>query len=607
MCDVLLVLRNLLSVGAHWIAAVAVLLGAGRIVLVRACRPSVNEAPVALTLWVGLAVVLAASYVLHLFVPLHSTIVAVLLLAALGSGVWHVARSEWSQRTPLRSVIRRRLVLIVPLVVAGSLLFIATARGVVADVANYDSYLYHLQIIEYLSSERVVVGLANLHTRLGFHSSIFNVASLFENGTWGGNGFRFANGFIVVLAVIEWGSRARRLAKGLLPVGSIPVLLGVPPLIAIGLSDPQSWIAPPGPDLCAALVAIVALGYLIDLLFDPTVIHMLGALVLCGLSATFRLVNVVLFVVAIIVAIAVLRGGDLGLAKRASLRLASPALFLLFAFCVHSTVVTGYPIFPTPVQVSPFHWAVPPALIKNDLRWIESWAKKPGVTPDEVLGSWSWVGEWWTRTSGEYTVFIVILAMSCAVLLVGARMGWARYTNRALCACAIAVLPVAVWFVQAPAPRFGLGQLAGAAVSPLFFLRLDTTAGGVAADRNVKRLVGAAALLSAALLVGDTLGSARFFGRLDAAPRPLVTFPLTEVEVVDGTTILTPEVGDQCGRVKWCTPYPTDELQGGRWLGWLVISRADPSDSAGSLLRSGPSVSPTDGALLALLPRRGPR
>ncbi|MBI4882730.1 MAG: hypothetical protein HY826_01595, partial [Actinobacteria bacterium] len=411
-----------------------------------------------------------------------------------------------------------------------------------------------------------------------WHSSIFNVASLFENGTWQSDGFRLANGFIMTLAIIEWTRRLRRLTTVPLAPGSIPILMGVPVLIAIGLANPSYFVSSPSPDLCAALVAVVAFGYLIDFLFEPTKVHAVGALVLCGLAMTFRPINAVMLAAAVVLVVVLRRRGVLSVGAKAVFRFASPALLLIVAFWTHSTIVSGYPILPTPVQVSPFHWAVPPALIKNDLRWIESSAKKPGLSPDEVLGDWSWFPEWWSRTSGSYSVFFAVLTLSFVVLGVASRMDRVSVTRRSGIAVVIALLPIAVWFTAAPEPRFGFGQFAAASISPLFFLRLGADADASASEPVVRWLIGGAALLAASLTMGATFSQASVFGPLDSAKVPIVIMPLSELKDVNGTTILTPSpTGDQCGRVKWCTPYLIPGLRIDHRLGWIVVDRTDPS------------------------------
>ena len=565
-----MIVRNLLSLAANWIVGLAVLSVVGRVVSLRVLR--LETLGRSSTLWIGLSVVLGMSYVLHLFVRLQSHFIQALLLLTFACAVGSCARAAWRKRARF-SFDARRITRAAPLFLAAFIVFLVVARGVFAEVSNFDSYLYHLQVIEYLSTERVVVGLANLHTRLGFESSIYNVASLFENGTWSSDGFRLANGFIMGLAALEWTSRSRTLARGSLTPGSVPVLLGVPVLFAWGLGIPSFFVASPGPDLCAALVAVVALGYLLDLLFEPTNAHAVGALVLCGLAMTFRPINAVLLAFATGLIVVLRRRGELQVGVKRMLSLASPAVLPVLAFWTHSTLVSGYPLYPSPIQHSPFRWAVPDALIKADLRAIESWAKKPGASADEVLGNWSWLPGWWARTGSQHTVVFALLAFSFALLLLGSRQGWVQFTRRRAIAVGFAVVPFAVWFMKAPDPRFGMGQIVGLAISPMFFLRLDGKSAGGAAEPALKWLIGGASLLAVLLPIGITVRQESFLGTMNRSLAPIIDFPLVESEEVDGITIRTPAEGDQCGRVKWCAPGPPGDLRIEQGSAWIVVSR----------------------------------
>jgi hypothetical protein len=174
-------------------------------------------------------------------------------------------------------------------------------------------------------------------------------------------------------------------------------------------------------------------------------------------------------------------------------------------------------------------------------------------------------------------VFLALLSFSLAFVILGWRRGWVQFTRRGAIAFAMAVIPFAVWFMSAPDPRFGMGQLAGMSISPLFFMRLDARARGETAGALIKWFMGVGALIVVSLAIVVGFRHADVLGGLDEELAPTPTFPLVELNDVDGVTILTPTDGYQCGRVKWCTPASVDDLRIDDSSGWMVLSRSGPS------------------------------
>jgi hypothetical protein len=135
----------------------------------------------------------------------------------------------------------------------------------------------------------------------------------------------------------------------------------------------------------------------------------------------------------------------------------------------------------------------------------------------------------------------------------------------------VAVVPALVWFFEAPEPRFGFGELSAAAVSPLFFLVLDRGPTRAKGAVKMKWLIAGASMVGMGLVLVVSLAGPQHLGGLGGRLPPIEVFPLKEFGEVDRQEIVTPQTGDQCGRVRWCTPQPNRGIAVRRGLGWIVI------------------------------------
>ena len=156
----------MIALFAALIVLVVALLGWGGVAVERALGerpPADDEARLALEGFSGVFVLSVAGTVLHVLSPLGPGWATA--FAAAGIALF-VARR-------LAGVSGRD-------VLAGGVLLAALAALSAAPVRLYDTGLYHLPAVRWLSEYPVVFGLANLHQRLGTNSSLFPAAALLE-------------------------------------------------------------------------------------------------------------------------------------------------------------------------------------------------------------------------------------------------------------------------------------------------------------------------------------------------------------------------------------------------------------------------------------------
>lgn len=127
--------------------------------------PATGEADFAVKGMLGLMTTGAAGTLLHFFLPLNTTVSLVFLGGGLLSAVYH-RRQAGIKLTPILPVW------------LSSLLFSGLAIFMFCEIHLYDTGLYHLQAVRWISESPVIPGLANLHSRLGFNSSWFIINAL---------------------------------------------------------------------------------------------------------------------------------------------------------------------------------------------------------------------------------------------------------------------------------------------------------------------------------------------------------------------------------------------------------------------------------------------
>ncbi|MBI1353531.1 MAG: hypothetical protein GC160_04235 [Acidobacteria bacterium] len=424
------------------------------------------------------------------------------------------------------------------------LYFLAAAAFLVhcaaaAPRASYDTGLYHMQAVRWIQEAATTPGLANIHGRLAFNSLYYKLAALFYIPALG---WKSAFSMTPVLAaaglagLYAWIARASEAEDGRLSppavlavlatltlgtVGSLLCLdlsaLANDPLVAIVilLLTVQAWAALRNPGSEAAPQMMVATATFA---------------VLVKLSAVFVAAPMVL-------ATAWRIPGSVWRSRAA----VGMGLLAGGLACLNAAVLSGclaYPVGATCLTELP--WAVTDATAAKEARMIEWWAKWGPA--DHAPQDWSWISPWWGNHRQDALVDV------CGWLLIGAAVvaGLGLLTGRRLRAGAAWLLGGALafgsaaWFVTAPDPRFGVGNVLGLCL----FLAAVAVAPWLSgwSPKSLQFLL--------------PLG---FLAALPFVPEPRLedwgTPPMVELEPIGHSelgTIHRPVGGDQC----WAAPIP---------------------------------------------------
>lgn len=534
---------------AMWSAAFA---GIGLLVLrvLRGSSAPFTGASLRSAMWVGLFIVLLVVLVLHFFVPLGGAVglglvsgiwlvglAGVVAFAALHSQRW--ARGRWGRAGGLLAV-----VLTAMLVLAA---FLATG-----EPTNYDTGLYHLGSIAYSADYPLIPGLANLHDRFGFNSSMWPLAAVLGTGAWSGEGFRLVIGLLLAMALFDLLVRLR---AGSRSASTVLLAIGLALTLSAVAQYPGRLVASSAQDAAALVLALVSTAYLLDFVFARSwpVQRMSGAvaLLVAVVAGTVRPLGWAFAAgTALVLLVVIVRRRGWGGALHVLWLPAALSVAMLAVMLVRDAVLSGWLLFPLTAFPLPFDWQTVSPL--ETAQKITAWARTPYEDFTVVLADSSWVGGWLLRLPtdwGALAGIVMVLLTGLLVLTVpSCRATWQRQWWRVLVVLVPTGLALLLWFVNAPDPRFAWGYLLALGLVPLSVL--------IAAQRWWTRLVAVLVAGMAALLV---LAAAR--GALEISWQ-LVTppNPVTRTETLgDGTAVLVPVETDQCWAVfPLCMPQYMD-------------------------------------------------
>jgi hypothetical protein len=336
---------------------------------------------------------------------------------------------------------------------------LSVAFNVLTSDLCYDGMLYHHLSVRWITEYGSVTGLANLHGRLGFNSSLAPLAGIFSVPFGLPVGREFANGAttFLVACVLSQGLTFKNLTaltccRNLYAFGLLTFLLML--VVSPCLSSPQ-------PDVSSAAVTVAATWYFFEFLVSCRTADLEAAnhLFLCVAAsvAAFELkISYIGFAAATILValgIALRRGGFVS--PIAFCLLFSAGLLVPWISCGYIT--SGCPFFPSEFGRLGFDWAVPHELAGLEKDAAFAWARTPGLPPAEVLRNWEWITPWWIRLLGSplvvkpMLVAVVGLSLMLARFLMPPRPQIDRPWLVLLIPCSAGLC---FWFLTAPDPRF---------------------------------------------------------------------------------------------------------------------------------------------------------
>ena len=467
------------------------------------------------------------------------------------------------------------------LLVAVTALIVTTYFAVAAlgPVTNYDSGLYHLGAIRYASEHPTVPGLANLYFPFGYGSAQFPLAALMTNGPWGLEGYRLLNGLVLAVASLDLVLRTLASRRGpgfyVLAVGLVATWV---PMLA--LSD--YWVTSPSQDSATLTLTVVASAYLADAICGrKDWLVSAGTGVAVGTVLTLIRPTMAAYFVGLLLVL-----GLLLVRRKPPLRVALVPIGIglglgavsLVVATVRDRLLSGWAQYP--LSAFPFNvpWrAADPTLAREATL---GYHRNPDDLWNSVRG-WEWVVPWMSNRLQQWETFELIALGAAALALLPVAMHRSQRRGEAAritLGLVPSVAAVVVWWVATPPSyRFAWGALFTIATVPvgwsLWIICRESK--GVEGPVLLCPNILLSLVLIPAFLV--TMYSALF--RLDVSSitepgvvkfgvsipvryAPVVSVPVSEVQLQSGLTLLRPTLSEQCWQqYPLCTPDPQSDLK----------------------------------------------
>lgn len=439
----------MINVLGMWLILAAVTCGWGLLLLAAARRAGIRGTLTTFqTIWLGYAGLLCFLQLVSLVLPIGTIALALSLIPAIAG--FALERTAVAQRWR-RLCLRARI-----FAVTACVAFLAwlVVDYVCCDLVRwYDTGLYHLQAVKWISQYGTVPGLGNLHMRFGYNNSV-HVFGAYVDAYWEGMAAHVSNGFFLALALAQWFAEIffartpRGRLRQLFCMFTLPFLLS------------RCWTLEPsslGSDLPTAVLAHVLVLELVSLQSKAGPRRLLPLLLVTALGAalvTTKLAGLGMFGVVFILALWLLRRDA---SWRTRLVIFALPTLLVVGWIVRGVITSGWLLYPVFGRL-PLPWSVPTRIAVDDLENIKSWARMWGKPPSEVFGHgfWHWFGPWLDvfRMSHEF----ILLVVSCALLAWRAAFGPIAATPQRFAswfAIAAILLGIVQWFTGAPDLRYG--------------------------------------------------------------------------------------------------------------------------------------------------------
>ncbi len=326
---------------------------------------------------------------------------------------------------------------------------------------NYDSYLYHINAIQWNEKFSAVPGLANLHDRFGFNSSQFVLSAAFSfNDLY--NQYIFITNSLCFLILIIWILLYSIHKKDLF--GIIALLFGY-----YFFYQYYADFSSPSTDLIPNLL----FGYLmLKLIFNANSIYNKSLLyiALSFFIITFK-ISLIPIVIVGLISIYYQKQNFTFLIKKTILF----GFVFILPWIIRNVILTGYLIYPlASVDVFNFDWEVSKNSVVDIQKWINSWARIPFAEHTKVLSLSfkEWFTIWWENNSLIRNKVIFIISTSAPIFFsLYYFLNKKEVKSNILISFIISYLTFLLWLFTAPDIRFVFACLLILCVYPLLILK----------------------------------------------------------------------------------------------------------------------------------------
>ncbi len=322
------------------------------------------------------------------------------------------------------------------------------------NLTNYDTGLYHLPMINWITKSILPFGLANLHDRFGFNSSWFVAASIiYPLRSITKSPFFIVNALIYFFyGTLIFSSLLKIQNESKLKFSSLFILITFFPWL---FTLNPFFVSSPSPDAPIIILIFFTTFLIIRYFENKKEDNILIALLFSFFALTVKLSAFFCFFEVLLIAIFACK-------KATKLKYGIILLALLIIgipYLSRGVILSGYTAFPLTAGYFNFQWSVAPESAENTANWIKSWARIPGVDWHIALKNPNWPSSWLQRNSVFLWPYCISIALSILLILLSFILEKNKKALKFLAILSLSFSGCLFWFFSAPEPRFGYGYL----------------------------------------------------------------------------------------------------------------------------------------------------
>ena len=506
--------------------------------------------------WVGWAFVIISLQLWHLFSPVDSKAFINFVLVGILCLIWN--------RNIIINLFRTNLIDKLILTIIFCLIIIFIVNQAIGPIIVYDSGLYHIQSMRWISSYPIIPGLGNLHGRLAFNSSYFLYLSLIDVGYWSHKSHHLGNALLFLVILCQIVCSGYKVVRDKFVVGvydNMRIIFIIPIIILCAV-----YASSPTPDIPVFLLGTVGSIQLCRLLYSDDDYHdtafnvfliVIISVVGITIKPNFLFLGCPLSIVAFGKFLTLTEDTHYLSKKRLCVYLLATFLITLLPWIARNIILSGYFIYPSTFASLDVDWKIPYHNVVNEAQLIKSWARQPAIPPDKVLANWDWLVPWAKRLINNRLSLLIVIAP--LLIFIGAvilnfyrsKQSTTIYRQYILFIFP-AIISLVLWFYVAPNPKF----------SGASFWYLGAGALAVAYQRFSFSYFKKLSLLNLLLSVTVALLLVTLYrGKLQNQIHGIISqqgfymIPSVELKTLitkSGLLVYTPKEGDQC----WDAPLP---------------------------------------------------
>jgi len=342
--------------------------------------------------WLGFAITTASLQIWSIFSPVNILVLTLFFIVSILSFLLY--------KNQIRIRLTSRFLLI------ALVLIVLLAYFASLPVGWDDTLLYHLNAVKWAKTFPVVPGLGNLHSRLGFNSSLFLIAAMFDNlliKDRSSHLVLFTMSSVLVLQILWILTGAYNKKIKLFCLFLVPLLFS-----EIAHKAVTSSLSPDFAGLIIVIVISIQLlikrNPYITLILSLTLITIKPTTIIFSLLVIFYLTLKSLTYTNLI-------------RQKYFYILSFLTLFLLLPFIIRNYYLTGWLLYPLPFFHISTEWTVPSEQVRNLYQVISTWARVPGSEWSKFVDApfLVWFPVWFDQN--KYKTETILFGFSIIILM----------------------------------------------------------------------------------------------------------------------------------------------------------------------------------------------